>query len=821
MRRPPIACRRVVHVLQNANASTHHVSISDDVLARASNTFFPSSCPHQKRHGSHIPGPLEARKRAAKRRMTVSAGFCPQDPFPSTTFNWRAWFGLRKKSQPTWTYKAPSSHRNAADPLDPTFQPVPSLPEPPFNNSTTPAEHAASSTTTTTPCQSHTPYSFTQNIPQVTRHEFRSPAHAHDIKDGSEPACHAVTAKESNVAAMEGGDAQAHFEQFKSRTADASSWPNTHRIRLLAMTWQSCRPNNTEDALYNLMVIQHLITKAWDPTRILSKLKYFALPPTYTAESLALLECLEKLYAQYPCAQKVHRRLYLKAAEMAASAEASTSLSQDLQLLMTIQTTLQGIHSANPKLPSHAIITYRQVVNKIQDNDIRESLHAIEHGAQNVQRMMKSLIARAAADSSFRPAVENVILCFPRHILDSLVKLYSRSLAEAINKGHFMSGASHRAHLSIWLTLLETLDARTDTHHANYLISAVRVLAKHIFLSTTSGDMSARVLLIASVFQLTHKTPSLSDSRETMLRLIYDFEPPMLGQKEKLGLEFEETLALILAHMKKTTPFYTPIINVVANLYAEHAQLHHVYHFLNALDQQELTLDNASTIQARVKKQVASLPEDTASLTERQSQLYAFRLRTCQNILDLLPSLTGEDMATALQDTETTISALQAYREFTVILDRAAESNALPKAYATLTADIPSSQRTALIHQLAHHYSLATTRSHRETWRSIYYLYVFLETQSLPIGPLFTKAVVRSSIIRPLMEHRFVSARRLIWVCNLVARVEGEHVAKQVENNYWLWRGDLIKYAKDVHNKAGGDVKAKASISKLKGIGLI
>ena len=119
MRRPPIACRRVVHSLQNP-PSAQHVWISDDLLAVAFNRFFPSSCPQQKRHGSHTPGPLEARRRAAKRRMTVSAGFCPQHPFPST-FNWRAWFGLRKKSQPAWTYEAPSLQRNPPDPLDPSM----------------------------------------------------------------------------------------------------------------------------------------------------------------------------------------------------------------------------------------------------------------------------------------------------------------------------------------------------------------------------------------------------------------------------------------------------------------------------------------------------------------------------------------------------------------------------------------------------------------------------------------------------------------------------------------------------------------------------
>ena len=681
------------------------------------------------------------------------------------------------------------------------------MPEPPFD-STTPNEHAASSTT---PCQPNTPYSFAQNLPQTTLHESRGPAQGHGIRDGTETACNAVTAKEIILTAFEGADAQAHFQEFKSRTADAENWAGAGRGQRLTKIWQSCRPSNTDAAIYNLMVLQHLMEQGWDPTRILSKLKYFEIPPTYTAESLALLECLEKLSAQFPHALKVHRRVYSKAVEAATSAEASTSLWQDVQLLMTIRTTLQGIYSADPKVTPQAVTVARVVESKIQDHDIRESLRDIESGVHNDEQTVTRLISRAAIDSSFCPAVEQVLLCFPRNRLDLLVTSLTRSLTE---KNHVILDASHKAHLSACLTVLETLDARSDLRKANYLNSAIAMLANHIFPSNVSGEMRARVLLIAAVFRVTQRTPPLAGSREEMLRLVNSFATPVPEHKEGLVFEFEETLALVLAQMSKTTTFYTPMINVVTDLFTHHAQLHRVYRFLCALDKHGLALDNASSIQALVKKQVASFPEDSASLTERQRQHHAFALRTCQNTLEVLRRVAAQDTAAALQATQEQALALQARREFTVILNRAAENNALPQAYITLTADIPSSQRTALVHQLAHHYSLMTTRSHRETWRSIYYLYVFLETQSLPIGPLFTKAVVRSSIIRPLVEHRFVSAKRLIWVCNLVARVEGERVAKQVENNYWRWRGDLIKHAKDVHVEAGGERKEKASIGR-------
>jgi hypothetical protein len=114
MRRPPIACRRAVQSLQPS--SPQYIWISDDLLSSALHRFFRVSCSHQKRHGSHVPGPLEARRRAAKRRMSLSANFYPQDSFPSS-FSLGALFGFGTNSQPSWRYEPPSLRRDS-EPLD-------------------------------------------------------------------------------------------------------------------------------------------------------------------------------------------------------------------------------------------------------------------------------------------------------------------------------------------------------------------------------------------------------------------------------------------------------------------------------------------------------------------------------------------------------------------------------------------------------------------------------------------------------------------------------------------------------------------------------
>jgi hypothetical protein len=116
MRRPPIVCRRAVQSLHPPVAP--HVWISDELLSSTVLRFFRDSCPQQKRHGSHVPGPLEARRRAAKRRMTVSAGFYPQESLPWPSLNLGALFGFRARPPPSWRYEPPSLPKDA-EPLGP------------------------------------------------------------------------------------------------------------------------------------------------------------------------------------------------------------------------------------------------------------------------------------------------------------------------------------------------------------------------------------------------------------------------------------------------------------------------------------------------------------------------------------------------------------------------------------------------------------------------------------------------------------------------------------------------------------------------------
>ncbi|KAF2803684.1 uncharacterized protein BDZ99DRAFT_575766 [Mytilinidion resinicola] len=126
--------------------------------------------------------------------------------------------------------------------------------------------------------------------------------------------------------------------------------------------------------------------------------------------------------------------------------------------------------------------------------------------------------------------------------------------------------------------------------------------------------------------------------------------------------------------------------------------------------------------------------------------------------------------------------------------------------------------RVELIHQIAYQYSLDESFTHKSSGRALYYLWKYLRVHSLPIGPLMTKALVNVFVTRPLLDRRWVSTRRFTIVRDAVARVEGKETAAKLHETFWYWRGELIRDAKRRHLIAGGE--ARASVAVVRRLGL-
>jgi hypothetical protein len=167
---------------------------------------------------------------------------------------------------------------------------------------------------------------------------------------------------------------------------------------------------------------------------------------------------------------------------------------------------------------------------------------------------------------------------------------------------------------------------------------------------------------------------------------------------------------------------------------------------------------------------------------------------------------------------DTPLGALLARIQFQHILDCARDGNVVPPSYRERSMDSILPERSEFIHQIVYQYSVDRTRSARQNMRAILYSYKYLKSQKLPLKPLLTKALVQICIVRPLSEKRFVSSRVLTWVCELVARVEGEQVARQIEQVFWVWRGNLIKQSQDKLTESGGTDKAHVNTMKKLGL---
>ncbi|KAF4548359.1 Hypothetical protein D9617_29g007370 [Elsinoe fawcettii] len=109
--------------LRTVASSGKGLWITDDLLNNAINQFFCVHGHQHRRHGSHVPGPMEARKRHGKRRMGLVASHdhnsAPMLPELKSMFNFGSLFDKRPIDN-RWTWRAPTA-READKSLDNTL----------------------------------------------------------------------------------------------------------------------------------------------------------------------------------------------------------------------------------------------------------------------------------------------------------------------------------------------------------------------------------------------------------------------------------------------------------------------------------------------------------------------------------------------------------------------------------------------------------------------------------------------------------------------------------------------------------------------------
>lgn len=568
------------------------------------------------------------------------------------------------------------------------------------------------------------------------------------------------------------------------------------------------------------MVVKHLVELNYDPMPVFRDIATFEIPPLYTTESRDLLESLQQLHWQFRDSRFHYYQLYTKLAESASHAVVAPKSIQDLEILLLVRQLWQSARTQGVSIEDSTTQILQALVSKIQDDKISRSLRSILAKYDEAEHTIIRVIVCASTMESWLPVTEKVLSCIPEERLNVYASSITLRLVHMMQKRQQFSKDTYKLRLSTWLHLLHRLDT-TSVHSlpdAKLLDIALAQICQRVFAFNTSIQIGSDLLLNALLTKLSHQHIYQSAELERLFELVGSVST--LGQNDATPEQVVGSFVRFFSRMKRAALPYEDLLESFLVLTGQNAGLSVVFQLLAALNKQKFTMRDFSIMDKLLVGKVSTIRRPIHQASRKQHQRDALALHTCRKVFEILshmcPPYTGSPTVT-----KEALTTIYTERQIGHILDRAKEAHTLPLEFRNLPLEMSVQQRVDLIHQLAYYCSRNTTRTHLENWRTLYYLYRHLREHSLPIGPSFTKAVVRVSIIRPLIECRFVSARRLIWVCNLVARVEGPQVAKGIEHDFWVWRGELFMYAKGVFVRAGGDTKAKAQLSTMKRLKLM
>ncbi|KAK7546632.1 hypothetical protein IWX49DRAFT_551581 [Phyllosticta citricarpa] len=112
--------------------------------------------------------------------------------------------------------------------------------------------------------------------------------------------------------------------------------------------------------------------------------------------------------------------------------------------------------------------------------------------------------------------------------------------------------------------------------------------------------------------------------------------------------------------------------------------------------------------------------------------------------------------------------------------------------------------RSEMVHFAAFAWADADILPTRVRLRNVWWCWRYLLDMKLPLSPLLSKAFVRSAITAPLQRRQWVSRKKMTWVFEKFVRpLEGEWVERELGVLVHAWRGDLIQEARRRWDAAG------------------
>ncbi|KAF2121917.1 hypothetical protein BDV96DRAFT_133826 [Lophiotrema nucula] len=781
MPRAPIVCQRAVQSL--GSSSRQHIWISDERVSSAFDRFIRSSCPHQKRHGSHIPGPLEARRRAVKRRMTVAAASPQAAAPPPFGLTLGDLFGSRKHREPSWRY------------------------EPPSNSYALDAHEGRSDRRIARPFR--------------TLESLFSPPEPVEVPDKEADNPDGIGASESasqtqDNLTIRNGFLLENVAQEKTLVRNVS-WEK--RLSSIEAKLQNI-PDKAHTWLAQLPgVLGPAVRLPSDPSRVLMSLANgkIVLPRLPTTKAIEFTRWLSDVPLEL---RGEIRPVYRQLAKQRITGYQFTShevprLSDNdhldsARISIVLRIVWESILATKSPVDTSLWPSEIEFLSRIQQVFSSPFCSETTLHFSDPNEFIDRITSKLASDETTPHLVQQAAVLFnsiPQQMLHASIERVTCGLVqERISSASLLP--EHTAKLKSWLRLMKYLDQKLGIEHetAKWTQITLECLANEgmrladigSILAHTSPTLEVRYLLHVLPY---HKTIRGTHALEAHM-FIRDHGEYFRSLKGGPVLQFAE----LLHELHKASIPNHGIAELIFDRIAQFRNSHIAMgSLLRRLNYKGCKLSNVDHLYAK-------LTEILENMHPTQSNIHFIR-RLQQVSEDLLAKTSRIRPTTALGSRET--------KSLARTIRRAQSMHHLPPVYASKSIMELQMMDDELCHQLAHQYSLDYTRSCREIWRSMYLLYKHLILSASPMKPLFTRALVRVAIMRPFLENRFVSSRRLVWVCQIVARVEGEHVATKVEHVFEAWRGELIKYAKKKFVEAGGDPREKAHVNTMKRLGLI
>ncbi|KIW02781.1 uncharacterized protein PV09_05843 [Verruconis gallopava] len=136
------------------------------------------------------------------------------------------------------------------------------------------------------------------------------------------------------------------------------------------------------------------------------------------------------------------------------------------------------------------------------------------------------------------------------------------------------------------------------------------------------------------------------------------------------------------------------------------------------------------------------------------------------------------------------------------ILDRFDHRHYVPLRNRILRRCAISQDRVDLVHRCADAFSRDETYSIRTRFRNVYLCYKYLKVREAPIHSLMSRALVRAGITNYLVAGVNVNETQVKWILSVVEKVEGDALAQELDSLIFRWLMEV--YARWTISKGRG-----------------